>query len=144
MLTPYAHTHTHTHTHTQAVQELNLTCVVPEIVEVQKPVHYDREVLALFPPPPTPLLCLCRPPTSSPATCPAPSPTLPLLSPSSLLPSSCACYQGLIPPCGAFIHALPCTEPFVPYPPLASSSFLSAFLPSPFRSHSVCPIQHIA
>jgi len=29
----------------QAVHELNLTCVVPEIVEVHKPVHYDREVL---------------------------------------------------------------------------------------------------
>jgi hypothetical protein len=34
------------HTHSvQAVHELNLTCVVPEIVEVHKPVHYDREVL---------------------------------------------------------------------------------------------------
>ena len=29
----------------QAVQELHLTCAVPEIQEVQKPVHYDREVL---------------------------------------------------------------------------------------------------
>jgi hypothetical protein len=44
-------THSDTKQHTlseQAVHELNLTCVVPEIVEVHKPVHYDREVLFLF------------------------------------------------------------------------------------------------
>jgi len=27
--------------------ELQLTCIVPEIIEIQKPVHYDREVFLL-------------------------------------------------------------------------------------------------
>ena len=33
------------HETSQAVTELHLTCAVPEIQEVQKPVHYDREIL---------------------------------------------------------------------------------------------------